>query len=113
MQRLLSLIIVVSFCVPSPAQRRGGQGAGAPDATAQGPLRSVRYRSIGPFRGGRVTAVAGIPSQPQTYYFGATGGGIWKTTDGGFTWLPVADGQLATGSVGALAGSESDPNVGY
>jgi photosystem II stability/assembly factor-like uncharacterized protein len=73
----------------------------------------VHYRSIGPFRGGRATAVAGIPSQPQTYYFGATGGGIWKTTDGGFTWLPVADGQLATGSVGALAVSESDPNIVY
>jgi photosystem II stability/assembly factor-like uncharacterized protein len=113
MHRLLSLVILLSCCLPSPAQRRGGQGAAAPDATAQGPLRSVRWRSIGPFRGGRVTAVAGIPSQSQTYYFGATGGGIWKTTDGGFTWLPVADGQVATGSVGALAVSESDPNVVY
>src|SRR5271157_5729202 len=105
MHRLLSLVVVISFSVQAPAQRRGGQGDAGP--AAQGPLRDVRYRSIGPFRGGRVTAVAGIPSQPQTYYFGATGGGIWKTTDGGFTWLPVADGQLATGSVGALAVSES------
>lgn len=99
--------------MPVSAQRRGGQGAPEGVATTQGPLREVRYRSIGPFRGGRATAVAGIPSQPQTYYFGSTGGGIWKTTDGGFTWLPVADGQIATGSVGAVAVSASDPNVVY
>lgn len=112
MHRLLSFVVVVFLCVPSPAQRRGGQG-GATGASAQGPLRNVRYRSIGPFRGGRVDAVAGIPSEPQTYYFGATGGGIWKTTDGGFSWIPVADGQLATGSVGAMAVSESDSNIVY
>jgi lipid-binding SYLF domain-containing protein len=58
-------------------------------------------------------AVAGVTSQPSTYYFGATGGGIWKTTDSGATWLPVSDGQLKSGSVGALAVSESDPNVIY
>jgi photosystem II stability/assembly factor-like uncharacterized protein len=113
MHRLLSLVILVSCCFPAPAQRRGGQAAAGPDSNIQGPLRSVRYRSIGPFRGGRATAVAGIPSQPQTYYFGATGGGIWKTTDGGAAWLPVSDGQIATGSVGALAVSESDPNIVY
>ncbi len=112
MHRLLPLVILASCCLPAPAQRRGEQNADGP-RTTQGPLRDVRYRSIGPFRGGRVTAVAGIPSQPQTYYFGATGGGIWKTTDGGGSWLPVSDGQIATGSVGALAVSESDPNVVY
>jgi photosystem II stability/assembly factor-like uncharacterized protein len=101
MHRLLSLVILVASCLPVNAQR------------AINPLQDVHYRSIGPFRGGRATAVAGIPSQPQTYYFGATGGGIWKTTDGGFMWLPVADGQIATGSVGALAVSESDPNIVY
>jgi photosystem II stability/assembly factor-like uncharacterized protein len=112
MHRLLPLVILVSCSLPAHAQRRGGQGAD-PSANSQGPLRSIRYRSIGPFRGGRATAVAGIPSQPQTYYFGATGGGIWKTTDAGGSWIPVADGQIATGSVGALAVSESDPNIVY
>jgi len=107
------LLLVVAFASILPAQRRGGQAPGSGEPTVQGPLRNIRWRSIGPFRGGRATAVAGIPSQPSTYYFGSTGGGIWKTTDGGFNWLPVADGQVATGSVGALAVSESEPNVVY
>jgi photosystem II stability/assembly factor-like uncharacterized protein len=76
-------------------------------------LKELKYRNIGPFRGGRAVAVAGVTTQPSTYYFGATGGGIWKTTDTGATWAPVSDGQLKSGSVGALAVSESDPNVIY
>jgi len=76
-------------------------------------LKELKYRNIGPFRGGRAVAVAGVATQPFTYYFGATGGGIWKTTDSGATWAPVSDGQLKSGSVGALAVSESDPNVIY
>src|ERR1700683_2773026 len=76
-------------------------------------LKELKYRNIGPFRGGRAVAVAGVTSQPATYYFGATGGGIGKTTDSGATWVPVSDGQLKSGSVGALAVSESDPNVVY
>ena len=76
-------------------------------------LKELKYRNIGPFRGGRVLAVAGITSQPNTYFFGATGGGIWKTTDSGAAWVPISDGQLKSGSVGALAVSESDPNIVY
>ncbi len=77
------------------------------------PLKGLQWRSIGPFRGGRVTAVAGVPSQPMVYYFGATGGGVWKTIDGGVNWEPVSDGQFGTGSVGAIGVGESDPNVIY
>ncbi len=75
--------------------------------------KSMRWRGIGPYRGGRVTAVAGVSSQPYTYYFGACGGGIWKTEDGGLNWRPVSDRFFKTGSVGAVAVSEWDPNVVY
>jgi photosystem II stability/assembly factor-like uncharacterized protein len=73
----------------------------------------MQWREIGPFRGGRSIAVAGHRSQPYTYYFGATGGGIWKTEDGGVNWRNVSDGFLKVGIVGALAVAESDPNVIY
>jgi photosystem II stability/assembly factor-like uncharacterized protein len=76
-------------------------------------LAGLEWRSIGPFRGGRSVAVAGVPSQPQTFYFGATGGGVFKTTDGGINWRPITDGQVATGSVGAVEVALSDPNVIY
>ena len=74
---------------------------------------AMRWRSIGPFRGGRVTAVAGIPDKKLTYYFGATGGGVWKSEDGGLSWQIVSDGFFKTGSVGAIAVSQWDPNVVY
>jgi photosystem II stability/assembly factor-like uncharacterized protein len=76
-------------------------------------LKELKYRNIGPFRGGRVVAVAGVTSQPSVYYFGGTGGGVWRTTDSGVSWTPVSDGQFKTGSVGAIAVSESDPNTVY
>src|ERR1700716_3361749 len=76
-------------------------------------LKEIKYRNIGPFRGGRVDTVAGVTSQPSTYYFGGTGGGVWKTTDGGISWHAISDGQFKTGSVGSIAVSESDPNVLY
>jgi photosystem II stability/assembly factor-like uncharacterized protein len=76
-------------------------------------LRNLHFREIGPFRGGRVVAVAGVSSEPDTYYFGATGGGVWKTTDSGLSWHAVSDRFFKTGSVGALAVADSDPNVVY
>ena len=76
-------------------------------------LGSLKYRQAGPFRGGRVIAVAGVASQPNTYYFGGVGGGIFKTTDDGANWDPISDGQIKTGTVGAIAVSQSDPNVIY
>src|SRR5215469_11665608 len=76
-------------------------------------LNSLRFRLVGPFRGGRVVAVTGVASQPNVYYFGAVGGGVFKTTDSGNSWVPVSDGQFKTGSVGAIAVADSDPNVVY
>ena len=73
----------------------------------------MRYRSIGPNRGGRVTAVTGVPTQPRTFYMGSTGGGIWKTTDAGHAWRNISDGQIATGSMGAIDVSLTDPNTIY
>lgn len=73
---------------------------------------ALEYRLIGPFRGGRSAAVTGVPNQPNLFYFGATGGGIWKTTNGGRQWENISDGYFG-GSIGSISVSKSDPNVIY
>ncbi len=75
--------------------------------------QAMEWRLVGPYRGGRVTAVTGVPSRPHTYYMGATGGGVWKTENAGHTWSNVSDGFFNTTSIGAVAVSLSDPNVVY
>lgn len=75
-------------------------------------FKALQWREVGPYRGGRSAAVEGVPSQPNTYYFGSVGGGVWKTLDGGETWMPVSDGFFG-GSIGAVAVAESDPNIVY
>jgi photosystem II stability/assembly factor-like uncharacterized protein len=84
-----------------------------PPAVDTSVMRALRWRNIGPARGGRVTAVAGVPAQPHTFYFGATGGGVWKTENAGQTWRNVSDGFFREGSVGAVEVAPSDPNVVY
>ena len=84
------------------------------DDEDKGPWKGLNYRLVGPFRGGRVLAVSGVVGQDDTYYFGGVAGGVWKTTDGGLNWRPVFDKQKdASPSIGAIAVSESDPNVIY
>jgi hypothetical protein len=73
---------------------------------------SLQWREIGPFRGGRSAAVTGVPGQPKLFYMGSTGGGVWRTTDGGIIWENISDGFFG-GSIGAVTVSESDPNVIY
>ena len=119
------------MCLPrlAAAQRRAltlaavATAAVAPGAHAQRPalptpvdsvqFRGLQWRSIGPNRGGRSIAAAGSARRPLEYYFGAVGGGLWKTTDGGTSWKPVTDGQIRSSSVGAVAVSESNPDVVY
>src|SRR5260370_18301520 len=72
----------------------------------------MRWREIGPLRGGRVRALAGVPSEPATFYFGMVNGGVWKTTDAGATWQSVWDSQ-PTASIGSIAVAEADPHVGH
>jgi photosystem II stability/assembly factor-like uncharacterized protein len=76
-------------------------------------FRALKWRNIGPVRGGRSQASAGSPARPYEYYFGAVGGGLWKTIDGGVTWEPVTDGQIHSSSVGAVAVSTSNPDIVY
>src|SRR6204780_8931 len=85
----------------------------APPAFDPAVFGSLQWRSVGPARGGRSITSSGSPSRPEEYYFGATGGGLWKTNDGGLTWRPVTDGQIDSSSVGAVAVSESNPDVVY
>jgi photosystem II stability/assembly factor-like uncharacterized protein len=89
------------FAVPAPAQQIDPKAYGG-----------MKWRLIGPFRGGRALAVTGVASQPNTYYFGAVAGGVWKTTDGGVSWEPLFDKQSIS-SIGSIAVADSDPNVIY
>src|SRR5580693_7241818 len=102
------------------AEQRPSEAASSPaaedkeDGEDKNPWKGLQYRLVGPFRGGRVVAVAGVVGQNDVYYFGATAGGVWKTTDGGLNWKPIFDKTKgASPAIGAIAVSESDPNVIY
>ncbi|OYX79233.1 MAG: hypothetical protein B7Y82_03145 [Sphingomonadales bacterium 32-65-25] len=84
-------------------------------AQAQDPSQwsGLHYRQVGPWRGGRVTAVTGVPSQPDVFYMGTTGGGVWKSTDAGASWTNTSDGQIGVASMGAVAVADSNPQIVY
>jgi photosystem II stability/assembly factor-like uncharacterized protein/soluble cytochrome b562 len=96
-----------------PATRPAAAAAPTPAAYDSSLFKAMQWRLIGPFRGGRANAVAGVPDQPSVYYAGYTGGGVWKTEDAGYSWKNISDGFFRTGSIGAIAVAASDPNVIY
>jgi photosystem II stability/assembly factor-like uncharacterized protein len=131
LQRRLLLIVFVVLTLaanspPAASTAEGSPGAGLREAARPQPGASgvpqqsfdpdlfseLRWRNIGPFRGGRTKAAAGIPDQPNVFYIGATNGGVWKTTDYGHTWFPIFDDQ-PTGSIGAIALAPSNPDIIY
>lgn len=108
---MAALLLLAVTLVASPlAMRVGAQATADVDPSL---YAGMRWRSIGPDRGGRSIAVAGSTARPNEYYFGATGGGVWKTTDYGHTWNPVGDQQFKTSSVGAIAIAQSNPDIVY
>lgn len=125
---LVLLALSTSLSISQQKENRKSQAASPPEAksTAAQPadeakkekdegdplFKGMKYRSIGPFRGGRSLTAAGIPGDPTTYYFGATGGGVWKSTDGANTWSPIFDKDGAP-SIGSIAVAQSDHNVVY
>ena len=106
-KNLLCLLVLCTCVVSLSAQTAQSP---APD-DYNSVFKVVKWRSIGPFRGGRSNAGTGVVGDPKTYYMGTTGGGLWKTDDMGISWRNISDGFFKTGSIGAIAVSESDPNV--
>ncbi|TAH00233.1 MAG: glycosyl hydrolase, partial [Sphingobacteriales bacterium] len=104
---IIFLLLVSSTVLAQPAAVKET----APDYNQI--FKPIKWRNIGPFRGGRSVCVSGVVGDINTYYMGTTGGGLWKTTDMGITWSNISDGFFKTGSVGAVAVAESDANVVY
>jgi len=110
-----ALVLATSplFAQPSRSAPRTPAVAGGPAAYDSSAFQALQWRLIGPFRGGRANAITGVTGQPFVYYAGYTGGGVWKTENAGATWRNVSDTFFRTGSIGAIAVAESDPNVVY
>src|ERR671911_2366340 len=100
------VVVAVSVCAFGPAVLARGS------ADQESPFKALKYRSIGPAAGGRVSRVAGVPGDPTIYYAATASGGVWKSIDAGATWKPVFDDQPIS-SIGSLAVASSDPNVIY
>ena len=114
-RRIPGILAALGLTLAFSAEAAKTKKSAAPDApspkTLSERMEGLEFRCIGPYRGGRSTAVTGVRGQPLIFYFGGTGGGVWKTVDGGSNWEPMSDKDFKTGSVGSIAVSESDPNV--
>src|ERR1043166_5184428 len=111
---LLTALAFAQAASPPPARVVPAQPRAPLMAAVDSALfRGLRYRLVGPSRGGRVTTVTGVPSQPRTFYMGVASGGVFKTTDAGASWVPITDGKVPVASTGSIVVAESDPNVIY
>ncbi|MGZ8377264.1 MAG: WD40/YVTN/BNR-like repeat-containing protein [Gemmatirosa sp.] len=104
-----ALAPIAPLATPLTAQQ--APTAAATPAVDPALFQGLRWRMVGPARGGRVTTATGVATQPHTFYFGSTGGGVWRTTDAGQSWVNISDGQIKEGSIGAVEVAPSDPNV--
>jgi len=108
---LIGFILISFWSIAQKNKTVAQANPAQPEISSQ--LSHLKYRNIGPARGGRSTAVAGIPSRPHTFFMGATGGGVWRTDDGGWNWTNITDGFISVGSIGSIRVAPSDPNVMY
>src|SRR3989440_9594169 len=112
------VLLISSVSLAQKRERKPKEQAAAVENATPAPknedptFKGMKYRPIGPFRGGRSLTASGIAGDPTTYYFGGTGGGVWKSTDGAMTWTSVFD-KEGTSAIGSLAVSPSDPNIVY
>ncbi len=111
-QSVFLVLFLFSFLTAS-AQRKVKSTTETDTSIPKDFYEQLEWRNIGPYRGGRSLGAAGSPGRPYEYYFGATGGGLWKTVDGGTEWFPVTDGQVTSSSVGAVAVAETNPDIVY
>src|SRR6187549_4059786 len=118
----LTAVLLVLFATPLSGQRPGESATSRVNydprlytspASTSPRFKALRWRLVGPFRGGRVDAVTGDPTRPLVFYFGAVNGGVWKTTNAGASWDNITDGKSDISSVGAITVAPSDPNVIY
>ncbi|MBK7872514.1 MAG: glycosyl hydrolase [Saprospiraceae bacterium] len=111
---LLTILLFLSISLSAQKKKQPANTIDATNSTQfeQSLYEGLQWRLVGPFRGGRAGTVVGVPGNPNLYYTGTAGGGVWKTMDGGSTWQCISDGYFG-GSIGAVAVAESDPNVIY
>ena len=113
MIRRLTLFALLVTSSASAQMRPAPAPKAMPTPTETSLFAHLRYRNVGPARGGRVTTVTGVPSQPHTFFMGSTGGGVWKTTDAGQGWVNISDRFFAVGSMGAIEVAPSNPDIIY
>src|SRR5215212_7496091 len=102
-----------AIAIPAAAQTRLASSKPMMASVDTSLLAGLRYRNVGPPRGGRVTTVWGVTSQPRTFYMGVASGGLFRTTDAGASWVPITDGKVPVASTGSIAVADSDPKIIY